>query len=159
MQREPATPFHVRPAASADLDAVAALRAALWPEASVAAHRAEAAATIAGTPASTLPLVILVAEASGRIAGFAEVGLRSHADGCDPRRPVGYLEGWFVEPDQRRRGIGRALVAAAEDWARGQGCREMASDTWADNAPSQRAHAALGFAEVDRCVTYRKALW
>jgi hypothetical protein len=32
-----------------------------------------------------MPLIILVAEASDRIlAGFLEVDLRSHADGCNP---------------------------------------------------------------------------
>jgi aminoglycoside 6'-N-acetyltransferase I len=34
----------------------------------------------------------------------------------------------------------------------------MASDTWIDNAESQRAHQALGFEVVDRCVNYRKRL-
>lgn len=63
------------------------------------------------------------------MTGFLEVGLRSHADGCDPAQPVGFVEGWFVEEACRNRGIGRALMRAAEDWARGQGCVEMASDT------------------------------
>ena len=47
---------------------------------------------------------------------------------------------------------------AAADWARSAGARELASDTWLDNEPSQHAHAALGFEVVDRCVHYRKAL-
>src|SRR5688572_4077484 len=47
---------------------------------------------------------------------------------------------------------------AAEEWARGQGCTELASDTWIDNEVSQRAHAALGFELVDRCVNYRKLI-
>jgi hypothetical protein len=39
----------------------------------------------------TMPLIILVAEASDRIlAGFLEIDLRSHADGCNPSCPVGY---------------------------------------------------------------------
>ena len=43
-------------------------------------------------------------------------------------------------------------------WARLKGCREMASDTWIDHEGSQRAHEALGFEVVDRCVHYRKEL-
>ncbi len=106
-----------------------------------------------------MALDIFVAETeSGLLAGFLEVGLRSHADGCDPRRPVGFVEGWFVSESHRRKGVGRQLLEAAEDWARRQGCLEMASDTWMDHALSQRVHEALKFEVVDRCIHYRKAL-
>ena len=113
-------------------------------------------ALLAGKPHSTLPLVAFVAEVRRRAGGFIEVGLRSHADGCDGRRPVGFVEGWFVRASHRQRGIGRALFLAAERWAAAQGCTEMASDTWIESASSQRAHAALGFQVVDRCVNFRK---
>ncbi len=133
---------HVRLAVRADLDAVARQFATLWPDSSPDEHITEAAAILAGNPPSTMPLVIFVAEIAGTVVGFVEVGLRSHADGCDGRKPVGFVEGWYVDPDHRRSGIGRALVVAAEDWARAQGCTEIASDTWADNEPSQLAHEA-----------------
>jgi hypothetical protein len=41
---------------------------------------------------------------------------------------VAYLEGWYVDRDVRRHGIGAALVHAAEAWARERGYRELASD-------------------------------
>ena len=107
----------------------------------------------------TMPLAIFVAEAeNGELAGFLEAGLRSHADGCDPQHAVGFVEGWFVSKNYRRRGIGTRLLTAAEDWARSQGCTEMASDTWIDHDLSQRVHEALKFEIVDRCVHYRKRL-
>ena len=87
-----------------------------------------------------------------------EVDLRSHADGCNPLQPVGYIEGWYVAEDHRHRGVGRKLVAAAENWARSHGSVEMASDAIIDNEMSQRAHEALGYEVVDRCVHYRKRL-
>ncbi len=96
--------------------------------------------------------------ADGTLQRFAEVDLRSHADACDPARPVGYLEGWYVAEEVRHIGIGRRLPSAAEDWVRGHGCVEMASDTWIDHDLSQTCHEALGFEVVDRCVHYRKAL-
>jgi aminoglycoside 6'-N-acetyltransferase I len=148
----------VRRAVPADLEVLARQFFALWSDGSLEDHRAEAAAILVDTPRSTMPLIVLVAEVGGVVVGFVEVGLRSHADGCDPRQPVGFVEGWFVESEHRRKGLGRALLAAAEDWARSQGCREIGSDTWIDNEPSQRAHEALGFEVVDRCVNYRKAL-
>jgi aminoglycoside 6'-N-acetyltransferase I len=151
-------PAHVRIGGSADTDIVARMFFELWPEGSVGEHRAEAASILSGTPPSTLPLVVFVAEADDGVVGFIEVGLRSHADGCDARCPVGFIEGWYVEPAQRGVGVGRALMRAAEDWARAQGCRELASDTWIDHESSQRAHEALGFEVVDRCVNFKKAL-
>jgi aminoglycoside 6'-N-acetyltransferase I len=151
-------PVQVRLGASADLEVVSRLFFALWPEGPLAEHQEEARAILAGSPPSTLPLVIFVAEIEGAVIGFIEVGLRSHADGCDTRRPVGFIEGWCVESSHRDRGVGRALMRTAEEWARSQGCRELASDTWVDHESSQRAHEALGFEVVDRCVHFRKAL-
>ena len=106
-----------------------------------------------------LPMAIFVAlDDGGALTGFLEAGLRSHADGCDPAVPTGYIEGWFVREEFRNRGIGRDLMRAAEEWALSQGCREMASDALIDNTVSLHAHQALGFEVVDRCVHFRKGL-
>jgi len=148
----------IRPGEPRDEDSLIRLRSALWPEERPEDGRVAARALLAGQPTGLLPSVVFVAESDGKVVGFAEVSLRSFVDGCAPDRPVGYLEGWYVTPECRSGGIGRALVAAAEKWCREQGCREMGSDTWLDNAASQDAHAALGFTVVDRCVHYRKSL-
>ena len=151
--------FVVRPVQPHDVPALAGMRAALWPDASNDEHTAEANVIAVGDHEGSLPLVAFVAEmANGELAGFVEVGLRSHADGCDPAQPVGYIEGWFVEPARRGQGVGRQLLAQAEEWAQEQGCKEMASDTWIDNESSQKAHEALGYEVVDRCVLFRKSL-
>jgi aminoglycoside 6'-N-acetyltransferase I len=149
----------IRLAQLSDRDQLLPFHEALWPKASAEEHARELSLILEGNAPVTMPLVILVAETSdGVLAGFLEVDLRSHADGCNPSRPVGYVEGWYVSEDHRQRGIGRKLLAAAEDWARSQGCVEIASDTWIDNEVSQRVHEALGYEVVDRCVHYRKAL-
>jgi aminoglycoside 6'-N-acetyltransferase I len=142
-----------------DAAELAQLYFALWPDSSVEAHRRELDALLEGKPPSNLPLINLVVEISdGHLIGFLQTGLRSHADGCDPSRPVGFIEGWYVAPEYRRQGIGRRLMAAAEDWARSVGCLEMASDTQIDNHVSQIAHQVLGYDVVDRCVHFRKQL-
>ena len=152
--------FLIRPAHLSDLDQLVGLREALWPQASAKDHAQELELLLGGKVelVLTMPLTILVAEASGRLVGFLEVDLRSHADGCNPSQPVGYVEGWYVADTYRRNGIGRNLLSAAEGWARSQGCVEMASDAWIDNEVSQRTHEALGYEVVDRCVHYRKTL-
>ena len=149
----------IRPANSCDLDSLAALRNALWPGSTAAEHAQELALILSGKPPTTLPLVIFVAETpEGALAGFLEVGLRSHAEGCDESRPVGYVEGWYVSDSHRRTGVGAALLRAAEDWARSQGCRELASDTTISNTLSQRVHDSLGFQVAERAVLFRKPL-
>jgi len=159
-----APPVHnvrIRPAHLSDVDQLAHLLAALWPKSPAEEHAQELRLLLGGKAALvlTMPLTILVAEASdGRLIGFLEVDLRSHADGCNPSQPVGYIEGWYVAEDYRHRGIGRKLLAEAEDWARSHNCVEMASDAIIDNELSQRAHEALGYELVDRCVHYRKRL-
>ena len=101
--------------------------------------------------------VFVLAREAGGLAGFVEAGTRPYADGCDTG-PVGYVEAWFVDPDARRAGHGRALLAAAERWARARGYREMASDALLDNEVSHRAHARAGYEEVGRVVQFRKPL-
>ncbi|MFL6446570.1 MAG: GNAT family N-acetyltransferase [Bryobacteraceae bacterium] len=106
-----------------------------------------------------MPLVNFVAEtADGKLFGFAEVDLRSHAHGCSPARPVGYLEGWYVAEEARHSGIGRSLLSAAEDWARSHGCVAMPSDTWIDKELSETCHKALGFVVVTGASTTQDAL-
>jgi aminoglycoside 6'-N-acetyltransferase I len=101
--------------------------------------------------------VFVVDRGDGRLAGFVEAGTRAYADGCDTS-PVGYIEAWFIDPDVRREGWGRALLGAAEDWARAQGYTEMASDALLDNIVSHKAHAAAGYVEMERLVVFRKPL-
>jgi aminoglycoside 6'-N-acetyltransferase I len=71
---------------------------------------------------------------------------------------VAYLEGWFVSPEARGTGVGRALIAAAEEWGRLQGCTEFASAAEADNDVSAAAHRAVGFTEAGLVRCFRKDL-
>lgn len=95
--------------------------------------------------------------ADGALCGFVEAGTRPYADGCDSS-PVGYVEGWWVAEDVRKTGVGRALLDAAEAWARGRGYSEIASDALLENTVSHEAHESCGYAEVERLVVFRKSL-
>ncbi len=133
--------------------------ALLWPESTAAEHQAELEHLLETKICGGLPFTTFVSsDKEDRLTGFLQVDLRSLADGCDPAQPVGFVEGWFVLEAHRRQGIGGALLRAAENWARNLGCKEMASDTWADERSSLEAHQAQGFEVVDYCIHFRKAL-
>jgi aminoglycoside 6'-N-acetyltransferase I len=93
----------------------------------------------------------------GTPVGMIEVRLRESAEGCFSS-PVGYLEAWFVNEDLRGKGVAGVLIDAAENWARGKGCTDMASDTWLENGVSIRAHAKMGYSEAERLVHFVKQL-
>lgn len=145
--------FVVRPVAGSDAEEWNRLRTALWPE-WPESHRVEIADFLRSPPERE---ACFVAEADGRLIGFAETRLRDYAEECDSS-PVGYLEGIYVEPAARAAGVGRSLLDAAENWARGLGCSEMASDREISNEVSGAFHLAVGFSEAVRMVTYRKDL-
>jgi aminoglycoside 6'-N-acetyltransferase I len=149
----------VRRARIEDRDQLAQLCALLWPKGSLEEHRTGMDALLSAGRYGTMPAAVFAAELeNGTLGGFLEVGLRSHADGCDPQSPVAFVEGWFVREELRGHGVGGELMRAAGEWARGQRCREMASDALIGNQGSIDAHAAMGFEEVDRCVHFRKAI-
>jgi aminoglycoside 6'-N-acetyltransferase I len=154
--------MNVRPAIASDREALADMFAALRTDQPREEHALEIDTIFVGTFRSTLPYALFVAEIGSEndreLIGFAEVGMRSHAEGCDSSRPAGFLEGWFVKAEHRKKSVGAALMRAAEDWARAQGCTEMGSDTWHDNDVSIAAHRALGFEIADRLVAFRKSL-
>jgi aminoglycoside 6'-N-acetyltransferase I len=143
----------IRRCSTADESEWLRMRRELWPDLSVETHWDE----MSGWLARTDGVVLVAPRADGGLCGFAEVGSRSVSDGCSTS-PVAYLEGWFVDFDARRQGIGRALVAAAEEWARERGFREFASDAELENLESQKAHRAIGFRETGRLVVFLKVL-
>jgi len=146
--------YTVRPLREADLNEWLRLRKQLWDATSDADHRSEMV-EIVHHPDSQF---VLVAEhEAGRLVAFLEVSIRPFVEDCETDH-VGYLEGWFVEPDVRGRGIGRELVRIAENWAREKGCEEMASDAEIGNDLSLAVHRGLGYQETSRLVHLRKEL-
>ncbi len=72
--------------------------------------------------------------------------------------PVPYLEGWYVSERFRGQGVGRALLAFAEEWAVAKGYGELASDSEIENKAGIDLHKSVGFREVGRTVHFVKSL-
>jgi aminoglycoside 6'-N-acetyltransferase I len=131
------------------------MRHALWPDEGDS-HAREIEDFLAGRLRQPLGVLVAVDD-MGAVVGFAELSIRTYAEDCVTDR-VAYLEGWYVEPQARRGGVGRALVSAAEDWGRAQGCTEFGSDALLDNAIGAAAHRAVGFDETVQIRCFRKVL-
>jgi aminoglycoside 6'-N-acetyltransferase I len=128
---------------SSDQVQVQALARSLWPDAAPYKFRGEH--------------VFVWERASGTLGGFASISIRARVDGSDSE-PCPHVEGWYVEPDLRRSGVGRALLAAIETWCRAQGFSEFTSDTEIANEISIRAHAAVGFEPTEQIQYFKKTI-
>ena len=147
------TDITIRRATPADKPEWLRMRLLLWPDGTPEGFSREMDDLLSDplTPA------FVAVRPNDMLGGFLEAGTRKYAEGCDTS-PVGYIEGWYVDEDLRGKGIGKALVKAAEDWTRLQGLTEMASDTWLDNEVSIQAHLKMGYEETERLVHFAKKL-
>lgn len=89
---------------------------------------------------------VLVARLGGTIVGAVMVGHDGH------RGAVYYLG---VDPDTRRCGLGRRLVASAEDWCRARGVPKINLLVRKENAGVLAFYAALGFADTHSVSLYK----
>jgi aminoglycoside 6'-N-acetyltransferase I len=144
----------VRQVEESDLSEWFRLRRKLWDATSDDDHQAEMLDIL---DHSDTQLVVVADAHDGKLAGFLEASIRPFVEDCESDN-VGYLEGWFVDAEYRRHGLGRALVSAAEEWARSKGATEMASDAEIGNEESLIAHTRLGYEETSRLVHLRKEL-
>jgi len=131
------------------------MRLALWTDATADDHRAYMAISLA-QPERFLQLMMY--DEQHQPIGFIEGSIRGDYVNGTESSPVGFVEGVFVVPAWRRKGVARQLFAAIGDWAKARGCRELASDALLENEASQRAHRALGFEETERVVYFRRMI-
>ncbi len=131
------------------------LRRALWDDATAEEHRGYMAIALA-QPERFLQLMVY--DEKRTPVGFIEGSIRNDYVNGTESSPVGFVEGVYVIPSMRRKGVARMLFEAIGDWARARGCQELASDALLENEASQRAHRALGFRETERVVYFAKPL-
>jgi aminoglycoside 6'-N-acetyltransferase I len=149
----------IRPVQPPDADEWLRMRLALWPDSTSEKEAKEISHFLAVPLRPLLPTLhaaFVCPRPDAGLCGLVEVSIHHTAPGCKTDR-IGYLEAWYVDPDWRDQGVGRALVERAETWAKEEGCREMASDTTLSYPLSTGAHAGLGYQEVQRF--FRKNLF
>lgn len=87
---------------------------------------------------------VLVAEESGRVAGFI-IGLLRRPGSVPGRATSGHISDIGVTADHRNRGFGRALYQALEAWFRERGVRGITLNVAFANTPAQAFWRRLGF--------------
>lgn len=134
----------------------AEMRFALWTWDTVADHADEAEKLyLTGHPDRH---ALIALDRHGMVVGFAEATIRrDYVEGCETS-PVAFLEGIYVRPEARLAGVALALADAVAAWGKAKGCTEFASNALLDNVDSHRFHAAIGFAETERVVFFKKEL-
>ncbi len=116
---------HPRHALPNDASSWEEMRRELWPD-GVADHGPEIASFFAGT-LKELAAVLVAENPFGEIVGFVELSIRLDLAAFEGK-PVRYVEGLYVLPEVRRRGLVRKLLQAARTWAHQQKCSAFPSD-------------------------------
>ena len=128
------------------------LRWALWPQLKLEGHRLEIKDMLkSGSETAFLAFY------KSKAVGLAECSIRKYAEGCLTNN-VAYLEGWYVDKNYRRKGVGSILIKKFEVWAKDFNCTELASDCDLNNDISYKAHIKNGFLEVERAIHFMKKL-
>ena len=143
----------IRQAVKNDAAVLASLACRLWPN-----HEAyEMESEFAGLMEDPEAACFIAYEQTCAI-GFAQCQLRRDYVEGTQTSPVGYLEGIYVSDRYRSRGIARDLLTACENWAKGKGCAEFASDCELSNTQSLQFHLSVGFEEANRIICFTKKL-
>ena len=133
-------PAAIRPARADDAAALASLATHLGYPADEAAMRARMQRIAAADDYETF-----VAERGGAVIGFAGVTWKwSYTDDT----PRAQLMALVVDPAERGRGTGAALVAAAEEWGRQQGAGGIFVTTALHRERTHRFYERLGYAQT-----------
>ena len=93
----------------------------------------------------------VVAEADGKVVGMATF---SEAYMTALGGAVFSIQDLYVEPGQRRRGVGRALVAEVGAIALSQGVPLIQLNVMENNAAAREFYRRLGFQHLAECLTY-----
>ena len=90
---------------------------------------------------------VFVATVGDRIVGFISGELREGSPTFLPKTWAS-VDDVFVDPEHRNRGMGRALIASVEGWARQKGANGVSLQVAAANGRGRKFYEDLGFREI-----------
>jgi ribosomal protein S18 acetylase RimI-like enzyme len=154
--------WRVRPAGDGDLDAVAQL----WHEADTLHARISPGffrrpdrergrqrvhETLRDAQEGDHETILVAVDSSDMVGGACHLQIYDTPAGhaMVPERR-GHIETLIVAPARRRRGCGRALMAAATAWARQRGAGQLLLTVWAGNEDAAQFYAALGYRTISQ---------
>ena len=96
----------------------------------------------------------IIAERDGRLLGWVHVEVAEFIDSA----PYAHIAGLVVDRSHRRQGIGAALMATAEAFAREQGCAVVRLRSSATRTRAHRFYEGLGYVNAKTQYAFVKAL-
>ena len=114
------------------------------PEAFGSSYAETAARPLATWHKQLIDLATFLAVRDGR-----DIGMVRGAPSSEEPSAAELLSMW-VEPSERGRGVGEALVRAVETWARDEGFSRLLLEVYAENVPARRLYARMGFVATGR---------
>jgi GNAT superfamily N-acetyltransferase len=121
-----------------------------WPE---GAAVVEAYVSYLRTQCQSHDGCVLVAERDGDVLGFVCVVAATRGDSPDDPGPFAWIHDIFVREAHRRGGLGTALLAEAEAFARSHGARRLRLGVLHRNEDARAFYRAQGFRDYVRIVT------
>lgn len=97
---------------------------------------------------------LFVLELDGILAGWIHVQRRPSL----LTEPSAEIAALVVDEARRGQGLGRALMAAAEDWARSQGCAGAQLRSRVEREAAHRFYEGLGYARLKTSYTFKRSL-
>ena len=99
---------------------------------------------------------VFLAKVDDEYIGFIHMSIRKDYVEGSASSPVGYIEGLFVKPEYRRKGVGSELYNAGVDWVKKKGCSEIGTDCTISNNVSFEFLVDMGFEEANRMICFIK---